>query len=310
MIDRPGIYTDMSAADYFADCCPQPSLSRSLAQLMLERSPLHVWHAHPRLNPHWQRDDDSKYDLAHIAHKQLIGRGHEIEVLGEEYDSWRTKASQVLRAAALARGNLAVLSKHFRIAQAMVRAALEQLELRGLKHLFRDGDGEVVIAWLERDPSARLPHVAEPAANFWCRQMLDWLTPERDMYVDYKTTEAAAAPYLMPRRLVDNGWDLQAAFAERGLNAVCGEARRRFLFVQQEVESPFCLTVVELSETALTMGRKKVNAALGLWARCLAHDRWPGYPAKIVCPIYPEWAEAQWLEREETEFNPELLMAG
>ncbi len=41
--------------------------------------------------------------------------------------------------------------------------------------------------------------------------------------------------------------------------------------------------------------------ALSRWNRACAADRWPGYPPGLVVPHYPEWAERQWLEREETE---------
>jgi hypothetical protein len=68
----------------------------------------------------------------------------------------------------------------------MVKAAREQLALRGLGHLFADGDGEVVLAWQEGD--------------LWLRQMIDWLSPDRawssrlqdDRHVASRRTGSAA----------------------------------------------------------------------------------------------------------------------
>jgi hypothetical protein len=31
--------------------------------------------------------------------------------------------------------------------------------------------------------------------------------------------------------------------------------------------------------------------------------RWPGYPLQTVVPEFPGWAEAQWLDREVSEFG-------
>jgi hypothetical protein len=110
--------------------CPAPSLTQSVAKILLEKSPLHAWHAHPRLNPDYQHDDATKFDIGNIAHKMLLGRGKEIVVL-EDFDDWRTKAAKEAREEAAAAGKLAVLGKHAARADRMVNAAREQLELRG-----------------------------------------------------------------------------------------------------------------------------------------------------------------------------------
>jgi hypothetical protein len=82
-----------------------------VAKILLDRSPLHAWHAHPRLNPDYRHDDDTKFDVGNIAHKLMLGRGKDIVVL--EFDDWRTKAAKDAREAAAAAGKLAVLGKHF-----------------------------------------------------------------------------------------------------------------------------------------------------------------------------------------------------
>ena len=40
---------DIPPREYHADPCPAPSLSRSIAKLLVERSPAHAYAAHPRL---------------------------------------------------------------------------------------------------------------------------------------------------------------------------------------------------------------------------------------------------------------------
>lgn len=285
-IDKPGIFTNMPTADYFADCCPQPSLTQSVAKILLAKSPLHAWHAHPRLNPDYHHDDDTKFDVGNVAHKLMIGRGKEVVVL--EFDDWRTKAAKEARDMAASAGNFAVLGKHYSKAEAMVRAAREQLTIRGLDLLFDPvlGNGEIVTAWQEK--------------GIWMRQMCDWLSSDLLTFADYKTTEMSAAPHQLSRMMVNAGWVIQAAMGERGLDVLDEktQGRRRYLFVVQEVEKPYALTVAEIGEAALTMGRKQLDMAVTIWRHCVETDCWPGYPEEIARPEYPGWAETELLNRE------------
>jgi hypothetical protein len=206
-ITAPGIYLDVAANDYHADPCPAPSLTQSVAKILLAKSPLHAWHAHPRLNPDYQHNDDTKFDVGNIAHKMLLGRGKQIEVL--DFDDWRTKAAKEAREKAAGVGKLAVLGKHAARADRMAIAAREQLELRGLGHLFgAAGDSEVVVAWQE--------------GKIWLRQMVDWLSADRVIFADYKTTDESAAPDALARKMVNDGWHIQAAMGDRGLRATMG----------------------------------------------------------------------------------------
>lgn len=292
MIEKSGIYLDMSERDYRADCCPKPSLTQSMAKILIQKSPLHAWHAHPRLNPDFRPDDDTKFDVGNIAHALLIGRGKDIEVI-EGADDWRKQATKDKRDAAAAEGRIAVLGKHSALADRMVKAAREQLALRGLDTLFAPdlGKGEVCVAW-EED-------------GIWLRQLVDWLTLSADVFADYKTTDMSVAPDGLGRMMWNAGWHIQAAMGERGLDAVdpATAGRRKYLFVVQETEKPYSLTVASISEAAMTIGRKQLQYAVDLWRRCMADDRWPGYPPEIVTPEIPGFAEAQWLDRESREFD-------
>lgn len=283
MIKQPGIFFDIEADEYHRDPCPNPSMSQSLAKVLLQRSPLHAWHAHPRLNPDYVHDDDTKFDIGNIAHKMLLGRGKEIVVL--DFDDWRTKAAKEARDVAAAEGKLAVLGKQAARADRMIAAAREQLETRDLGYLFQSsGKSEVVVAWTED--------------GFWFRQMLDWLSDDTPhVYADYKTTKESAAPDALARKLAADGWHIQAAMAERGLTKLGYEAPR-CLFVVQEETVPYALSVVEIGPDAMTMGRKMLDAAVLTWMRCMSQNRFPGYPLDISAPEFPGWAEQQWLDRE------------
>lgn len=312
MITAPGIYPEISSAEYFADPCPAPSLTQSVAKILLERSPLHAWHAHPRLNPDYRQDDDTKFDLGNVAHKLMLGRGKDLAVF--DAPDWNATgmgkgAKSKLhedRDAARAEGKVAVLGKTVAKAGRMVKAAREQLDLRNLTYTFSDGgQAEVCIAWQEGET--------------WFRQLVDWISIRNASAIvaDYKTTDMSVAPPGLGRQMFTAGWPIQAAMTDRALDALAPETagKRDFLFVVQETDPPYCLNVVLISEAVLSLGRKRLEIGAGIWRDCIAADRWPGYPAEIVQPELPGWAEQQWLDREIHEASRErvphdILMAG
>ena len=53
---KPGIY-GMSEDCYHADPADAPSLSASIAKILIAETPLHAWTAHPKLNPNFVREE-------------------------------------------------------------------------------------------------------------------------------------------------------------------------------------------------------------------------------------------------------------
>lgn len=298
-ITKPGIYPGVSSADYFADPCPTPSFTQSLCKIMIERSPRHAWIAHPRLNPQFEYDDDTKFDLGNVAHRLILGRGKDIEVV--QFADWRTNASQEARETAADQGKIAVLQHQFEQASDMAAAARKQLDRHEDQSAFSNGQAEVMIAW-EED-------------GVWFRSLIDWLHDDLRTVDDFKSTKMSVAPHVIGLRAQSAGWEIQAAFIERGLDAldVGGRGRRKYRFIAQEAEKPHALTVMRMDKHWLTMGRKKVQAGVALWERSITKDRWPAYPERSVTPEYPGFKESQWLDRELSgEFEPDtkLIMAG
>lgn len=302
-ITKPGIYHDIAPAEYLADPCPAPSFTQSIAKILIERSPLHAWHEHPRLGAKPAEDEPAeKYVAAqaigNVAHLLMIGRGRDVKV--GEYDSWRSKDAQAFRDAAETAGHIPILQKHFVRARNMVQVAQERLNGVAFR-ADAPGRGEVVLAWQEE--------------GLWFRTMIDWLDNDLRTAWDLKTTAMSCAPHALSTLMLNGGWDVQAAMHERALDALdpAGRGKRKHRFVAQENEAPYSVSVCELTEAVLTMGRKKLDVAISLWSACMAGDRWPSYPDGMQYPEYPGWAEAKWLDREEREAanaSVNLLMAG
>lgn len=309
-IDRPGIYRDFPEADYFADPCPQPSLTQSIAKVLIDQSELHARFQHPKLAPSSETDEPEKYDAAkaigNAVHAVMIGRGREIAVA--PFDSWRTDKAKAFREKTETAGKLVVLEKHMLVAHEMTLAAKLQINNvaavePALLDAFVNGAGEVVA-------------VAE-VDGIWLRTLIDWMASPTVLF-DFKSTGRSVAPHAIPYLMAEAGWPVQAAMQERILDLIEPDTagRRRFFFIAQENYKPYALTVHELTEAVLTTGRDMLGHAEKLWRNAMKTSTWRGYAPVVHQPQFPGWRETEWYERRSTHeaveraIDPKLLMAG
>lgn len=306
-----GIHLDMAAARYFADPCPAPSLTQSLAKIVLDKSPRHAWLKSPQLNPNWTPGDTDGYDgdraIGNAAHAYMLGRGKHVEVM--KFTNFRTKEAREIRDAAMDAGRVPILPHHDERAQAMVKAADLQLAERGYDSLFMGGHSEAVAICRHK--------------GLWLRSMLDWIDSETPHIIaDYKTGGMNCAPHAIDVKMKSGGVEIQGAMHELILDTIDPDnaGRRQHIFVFQENEEPYALNAFPLSEEWLTMGRKQLAMAMHQWAECIATMRWPLYPADAGCPPYPGYQMTRILEREiaaseredhqRERIAPDHLMAG
>lgn len=298
-LTKPGIYRGVTEADYRLDPCPSPSLTQSAVKILLERSPKHAWTGSPRLNPNFDPDDDPKFDVGNAAHRLVLGRGKDFEIV--KASDWRTKAAQEAREKAADEGKIGILEHQFGQAAEMAAAARAQLDRHQDADAFTNGDAEVMIAW-EED-------------GIWFRSLIDWLHTDLRIVDDYKSTGMSVAPHVLGMRAEAAGWHIQHAFIERGLDVLdpARAGRRLFRNIAQETADPYALVTMRMNEHWLTMGRKKVQSGVDVWRRCIETGRWPSYPLHAIEPEYPNYKEKQWLDRElsgEFEQDPSLIFAG
>jgi hypothetical protein len=62
-----------------------------------------------------------------------------------------------------------------------------------------------------------------------------------------------------------------------------------FLFIAQETTAPYLITVHELDEIGLRLGRERVDRACAVFAECTATGIWPGYSDDIELVTPPYW---------------------
>lgn len=289
MINAPGIY-DIPAAEYHADPVATPSLSNSIAKILATQTPLHAKMAHPRLNPDFEREHPTKFDLGNAAHEFLLKGLSRIGVV--KADDWKTKDARALREQFIAEGKTVLLSREMDAVERMVDAIREAIKEHGdSSDAFVGGTSEQTIVWPEQVGDQRI----------WCRSMIDWLPPSdpaaREIKVyDLKTT-TNASPQEWRRRAFDLNFDMQAAFYSRGLQELLGR-EVEFRFVVVEVEPPHAVSVVALDQVGLDLGARKVERAMYQWAKCIATGHWPGYApfTQFISP--PPWEIAAVEDRE------------
>ncbi len=289
MTMQAGLHFDVTASAYHADPAPEPSMSSSIAKVLLDQSPRHAWLQHPRLNVDIPAESDPTRakEIGTAVHKLALGRGGEVVVI--DAADFKGGAAKTARAAAYAAGSCPILKPDYEQAQAIAEAVASQLAQIGDCEGFAAAAPEVV--GISHDPTGA-----------WLRCMIDKLEERENGAIlwDLKTGDTSAEPSTLGRRIANMGYEVQAALYERVVSTIrpdlAGRLRFRWVFVENE--APHLITVAELDNAGLEIGRKKVAAALALWNRCRRENDWPGYPASVVIAEYPPFAESAWLARE------------
>jgi hypothetical protein len=277
-IKKPGSYK-ISFDDYLADPCPKPSLSRSTIKTLCDRTPRHAFYGHPRLNPNLERKESARFDLGTVAHALFL-EGLDRAVVIDAAD-WRSKKAQEERDAARADGFIPMLPDQYADAVAMVEAAHEALfEWDGFGLKISDGDPELTCVWQEEN-------------GVWCRIRPDWISNDRTLCLDFKTTESSADPMKYNRIASDTGLDIQDAFYRRGCRTVNG-TEPGFVFMVQEISKPFLCSFFEMDMLTRDMGEDKVRRSIRVWGDCLKSNEWPGYGSMTQTMEAPPWALAAW----------------
>lgn len=269
---------DIPLAEYVSDPAPEPSLSASIAHVMLDESPLHAWHNHPRLNPHYQPNNADKFDIGTIAHNVLLeGDYSRIAVVNEK--DWRKDSAKDARDEARAAGKVPILSKDMEAIEAMVTAAKEAIACSELSECFTTdgGKSEQTLIWEEQ--------------GIWLRSRPDRRSTDWRVIVDYKTTGTNAKPELWAKGpLLNNGYDIQAALGLRGVNKLQLSDRCTFIFIVQEINPPYAVSFVRLSPSYRYCAELKLDRAIALWRRCMETCNWPSYGSQTVDVEPPPWA--------------------
>ncbi|WP_244971776.1 PD-(D/E)XK nuclease-like domain-containing protein [Gordonia rubripertincta] len=267
------IVEDLPDTEYHAD---RRSLSYSGAKLLLPPStPAKFRWAMD--NP---RPPKREYDFGHVAHTLVLGTGSDIVVV--DAPDWRTKVAKEQRAAAYEADQVPILKREFASALAM-ETALREHPIAGA--LFAEGRAEVSV------------YADDPATGVRRRARPDWLTHLRSgrlAIVDYKTTDNAN-PAAFTRSVSSYRYDMQCDWYTDVCEAVGLGDNPAFLFVAQEKEPPYAVSVNELTADDVRIAHRLNRFAIDLYARCTETNTWPGWDSINLIEL-SRWAA---YERED-----------
>lgn len=281
---KPGIYR-ISNEEYHADeLFPVASLSRGVIKDLINKSPAHAFYNHPRLNPNYHPSADKvQFDIGGVAHSLLLEGIDKAEII--DADDWRTKAAKKTRDEARTQRKLPLLKHQYDEVVEMVKEAEIALSMSKLSISISKGDSELSYFWNEGET--------------WLRARPDWISKDRTILLDYKTTTQSANPEDYSRLIVSTGLDIQKSLYTRGVLAVDG-VLPKFVLMVQEIYPPYLCSFIELDAMFSYLGDQKVDRGIKIWRECMSTGKWPGYSNGIYRAEVPAWALAQWEIKNQT----------
>ncbi|SIG07254.1 recE [Mycobacteroides abscessus subsp. abscessus] len=280
-LERDGTHADVPDTEYHAD---RSALSCSGARLLLPPSTPAAfrWYMdHPRKSKR-------EWDFGHMAHRLLLGAGAELCVL-EPAVHGLTKGGTIAKspratdtwkeaeATARAEGRVPVHVDDYRMAQAMADKVREHPTAGPL---FNSGSAEVSLAVTDPETGVRLK--ARP----------DWIVTagNRLTIVDYKTA-VSSEPNAFSRKAPDYGYHIQDVWYRRVAQLLKLDDDPRFLFVVQEKEAPYEVSVLEYQDPIdKAESKRQMREAISIYQRCSAEGKWPGRAPEITPIFLPQWA--------------------
>jgi hypothetical protein len=278
-VTAPGIYPKLDEIEYHRD----PALSASGAKRLLPPNCPALF-KHDRDNG--GRPNKRAFDVGHAAHAAVLGVGLEVVIVQKvtkdkqrvDAEDYATKSAQEHRDEIYAEGKCPILAKEKAAVDAMV------LEIRrhplASKLLNPDrGRPEVSVFWQDKQRGI------DRRARF------DWL-PDTDggqlIVPDYKTTNSAE-PHAFAKSIFKFGYDIQDVFYTDAVRAAEIAEDLTFLFIAQETTAPYLITVHELDDISLLLGRARVDTACAVFRECSETGIWPGYSDGVELVAPPLW---------------------
>ncbi len=273
-IVAPGVY-NLKESAYLADPCDLPSLSASIAKILLEKSPDHARSAHPKLGGKYEPHHTTEKDLGSALHSLILTEDwKQISVI--DYADWRTKAARELREEAYETGHHPILAKDSR-RLAEIAHAVSITGIIGGFPVPEERHIEQTMIFREYDVPIRF----KP----------DYLTVETDgrvRIVDLKTTQLPATRNGWGRRQIFD-YLVQCGLYTHGARHLFGTDNVTFDFVVVETSPPYGMATMTFDSIGHALAATLATQAIKTWADCLLSQDWPSYPAETLTIETPPW---------------------
>ncbi len=273
-----GIHLDVDEKEYHADPCERPTLSYSIAKILIEQSPLHAWLRHPKLGNVRKKPSDAM-KTGSLIDTMLLGGGQKIRVIDAK--DFRTNDAKYGRDAAEAAGELPVLAHKYEAAESTVREITDSIASFGIS---LDGSSQAALVWEEEGLHGPV----------LCRGKVDNLALDRGTIYELKTANSVN-PTVLERTIYSFGYDIQWAAYTHGLGTLKPELAGRvdFVWLFCETEPPYAVTPARPDGVLREIGMARWARAIADWSQCLHSDKWPTYTDEIIQIGAPPWAMSQ-----------------
>lgn len=269
VIDKPGIYPELSDQYQSRRLTPTKALSYSGIKILLEKTPADY------IAPPKERT--KAMSIGAIVHKLSLGKGDKFEIC--PFDDYKTKAAREWRDDCLSDGKIPIKNDEYNDAKTMADVIIDRVKraLNGANY-----ETEVPFFWKE--------------GKTWFSGMMDIWCEELNTVLDPKTT---ANVHSFDREITKYGYHIQSALYRRGLDAIRPEfaGRHQFKFLPVSTDAPFISRCVSISEGWRTGAEMDIDHAKVIFERCMTTDTWPGYPDEEIMDE-PSWQMRARMERE------------
>jgi PDDEXK-like domain of unknown function (DUF3799) len=208
----------------------------------------------------------------------VLGEGGQLVCVNAP--DWRTKVARESRQKAWDMGRAPLLKKDIYLAQLMAGKVFEH-HIAG--KLLQDGSAELSGYWHDEATGVRLR----------CRPdfMPHNMPAGRPLIVEYKTSQSAN-PRRFAKTMADYGYHQQAAWNLDGIAACCGVQDAAFVFIVQQKDPPWLVSVCQVEPEDIARGRAQNRQAIDTYAQCRESGIWPGYDGLYTIAL-PGWARHQ-----------------
>jgi len=289
---------EMGEGAYHADPCEAPSLSASIAKLLVSECPAIAYNAHPKLGGDpWEAS--ASMDLGTVAHSLTLGVPDKrivvaVDENGEVAKDFRRKPVQELRDRAVAAGKICVLDKEISRAREMSASWLRWLQRYKIT---LEGRAEVSMFWEETSSDGTIVQ---------CRGRMDLLELTSSALITDLKTCRRAHPKSVRSAIEEYGYHIQEAAYRSGLAKVfpelAGRIRYRWLF--GETRKPYVLQPYKPAGSMRWAGEVLWKQAIDLWALCIRTGNWAAYSEDEILVEASPWelqhAESFGMEEEDT----------
>ena len=254
----PGFHA-ITMDEYRYGPCNVPELSASTAKLIASRSVAHAWDRHPKGG---RRREPPTERMTNGTILDSLLLGGDAELIESPHEEYRTKEAKEWKAGVLALGKVPIKAKELDAAKAAAEKIKQRLAREGV---VLDGVNQQTAIWDEE-------------GGVRCKARFDhWKRNDLTIY-DLKIVDNAH-PESVTRKIVDFGYDIQAAAYTRAVETLIPEAagRVRFIFLFCEDSSPHEPLVRPLAGSMRALGEFRWGRAVAAWGEALKTRHFPGY---------------------------------